>query len=431
MFQQKMTAQEKKKADKPAIVVENLTKEFNIPHERRTTLFENLKGAFQPSAYERFVALKNVTFAVEKGESIGVIGDNGSGKSTLLKLLAQIIRPTSGRITVNGKITPFLELGVGFQPDMTARENIEVYGTVMGLSNKEIFRNMDSVLEFAGLTKFRDTKLKNFSSGMAVRLAFSTAIQVKPEILLVDEVLAVGDMEFQQKCLDIFNEYIQSDVTILFVSHDLTAVRRFCSKTILMDHGKMAAFGKTSEIIDRYVYKIDSPVKTQADHPATHDSATHGEPGIISNLQMEHAGNQRIVINSVKITDKYGRANNLVNSGDPIKIELSYVVQEPTFDPIFGIAIYDESGSLCYGINTEIQGLNLGLVSGSGSMEIIFQNMALLSGKYWVTIAVHSKDNTNYDWLDKIVSFNIVNTSRVAGSFDLKGKWGEVNRSIT
>ena len=199
--------------------------------------------------------MKDVNFEVNNGECIGIIGDNGSGKSTLLKIIANILRPSKGKINVDGKMTPFLELGVGFQPDLTVRENIGVYATVMGLSRKEIKdRIIDDVIEFAGLQKFEDTKLKNLSSGMQVRLAFSTAIQTDPDVLLVDEVLAVGDMEFQQKCFDVFNRYRREGVTILFVSHDLGAVRRFCDRTLLLGGGEQKAFGGTEEILDRYVY---------------------------------------------------------------------------------------------------------------------------------------------------------------------------------
>ena len=235
------------------VEVENLWKTFQIPHERRTTLFENLMGLMRPNQYETFTVLKDVSFQVEKGECIGIIGDNGSGKSTLLKIIANILRPSQGTVRVNGKMTPFLELGVGFQPDLTVRENIGVYGTVMGLSRREIRDRTDDVIEFAGLHRFEDTKLKNLSSGMQVRLAFSTAIQTDPDILLVDEVLAVGDWEFQQKCFDVFNRYRKEGVTILFVSHDLDAVRLFCDRTLLLGGGKQRAFGETGEVLERYL----------------------------------------------------------------------------------------------------------------------------------------------------------------------------------
>lgn len=244
------------------VKVEHLWKTFQIPHERRTTLFENLMGLMRPNQYETFTVLKDVSFEVNEGECVGIIGDNGSGKSTLLKIIANILRPTSGRVKVKGKITPFLELGVGFQPDLTAQENVEMYATIMGLPNKELRRITNDVLDFGGLQKFRDTKLKNLSSGMQVRLAFSTAIQTNPDVLLVDEVLAVGDMAFQQKCFGVFNRYRKEGVTILFVSHDLGAIKRFCDKTLLLQQGHQVALGETEQVIDYYV-RGDKTYKTQ------------------------------------------------------------------------------------------------------------------------------------------------------------------------
>ena len=236
------------------IEVEHLWKNFRIPHEKRTTVFETLVGLFDTKkGYEEFTALKDINFSVEKGDWLGVIGPNGSGKSTLLKIIANTIRPTRGRVNVNGRITSFLELGVGFQPDLTATENIFVYGAIMGFSDAEIKERVDRILDFAGLKRFANTKLKNFSSGMVVRLAFSTAIQTEPEILLLDEVLAVGDMEFQQKCFAVFEQYRQEDKTVIFVTHDMNSVKRFCDRALLLNHGEQVAFGDTGEVIDEYI----------------------------------------------------------------------------------------------------------------------------------------------------------------------------------
>ncbi len=393
---------------KPAVIIKNVTKEFVIPHERKTTLFENLKGAFRPSTYETFTALKDVSFTVEKGESVGIIGDNGSGKSTLLKIISKILRPTSGTVEVNGRITPFLELGVGFSPDLTARENIEVYSTIMGLSEKEISKNIDKVLEFAGLAKFRDTKLKNFSSGMQVRLAFATAIQREPDILLVDEVLAVGDMDFQQKCLDVFTGYKKKGVTMLFVSHDLGAVRRFCDRTLLLRNGEVLAFGKTGDIIDRYVYGIDR------------DGAGPAEP---SPAKKDRWGNQKVAITRVRLLDKHGKESDRFSAGDPMSICMDYHAGEPVASPIFGIAIYGENGLLYYGTNTYIEGLDTGTIIGDGRVAVTIPSISLISGKFSLTVAAHTSDHVPYDWHDKLYSFSVVNTGQIAGVIDLKSVW--------
>jgi len=234
------------------IEVEHLHKVFRIPHEKRNTLFETLTGLLRPSAYETFHALKDISFSIEDGEMLGIIGQNGSGKSTLLKILARILVPTEGSVRVRKRITPFLELGVGFNPDFTAAENIKIYGIIMGLSPREIDDKLDYILEFADLCKFRDTKLRNFSSGMQVRLAFSTAIQTNPEILLLDEVLAVGDLDFQKKCLNVLERFKNEGVTIVFVSHDLDAVIQHCRRTMLLHHGEQVMIGEPAEVIEKY-----------------------------------------------------------------------------------------------------------------------------------------------------------------------------------
>jgi len=241
--------------------VEDLWKKFKIPHERRTTIFENIIGALQmlggkTLSYEEFWALKDVSFTVAKGESLGVIGENGSGKSTLLKILAKILRPDKGNVAANGRIAPILELGVGFHPDLTAKENILVYGTIMGLKNSELRKRMDSILQFAALERFRDAKLKNLSSGMQMRLGFSVAMETNPDIFLVDEALAVGDMGFQRKCLSKFKEFKNEGKTIILVSHALNLVKEFCERTLLLSRGEMICFGETEAVVDEYIKRV-------------------------------------------------------------------------------------------------------------------------------------------------------------------------------
>lgn len=234
------------------ITVEHLNKVFRIPHEKRDTLFAALTGLIKPASYETLNALKDISFSVEEGEMFGIIGANGSGKSTLLKILARILRPTSGKVNVKKTVTPFLELGVGFQIHFTSVENIRMYGTIMGLSQREIEDKTDEILEFAGLERFRDTKLTNLSTGMQLRLAFSTAVQTRPEILLLDEVLAVGDLDFQKKCYGVLERFKNEGVTIVFVSHDLVSVKKFCTRTLLIDHGVQAMMGDTREVVEYY-----------------------------------------------------------------------------------------------------------------------------------------------------------------------------------
>ncbi|MFC1506157.1 ABC transporter ATP-binding protein [Thermoproteota archaeon] len=239
------------------IEVQDLWKRFKIPHEKKTTVFENLARIMQildstRMTYEEFWALKGLSFSVEPGRSMGIIGRNGSGKSTLLKLIANILRPDKGKIKVTGKVASILELGVGFHPDLTVKENVLIYGSIMGLKNREIKKRINNILDFSNLRRFKDAKLKNLSSGMQMRLGFSTVIETDPEIFLIDEALAVGDMEFREKCMDKFKQFKEENKTILLVSHDLSLVREFCEKTMLLSKGEVVSSGKTEDVISIY-----------------------------------------------------------------------------------------------------------------------------------------------------------------------------------
>jgi ABC-type polysaccharide/polyol phosphate transport system ATPase subunit len=235
-----------------AIEVRELRKAFRLPHERRDTLLEYVLSPLKRVEYERNVALDGVSFAVEKGECLGIIGPNGGGKSTLLKLLAGIYPADGGDVVVRGRLSPFIELGVGFNLELTGRDNVRINATLLGLSKRELDRRFDSIVEFAELERFVDQKLKNYSSGMLVRLAYSIAIQVDFDVLLLDEVLAVGDRAFQEKSFRTFERFRTEGKTIVFVSHDLEAVIRSCDRALLVQSGRVAALGPTREVVERY-----------------------------------------------------------------------------------------------------------------------------------------------------------------------------------
>ncbi len=245
---------------KEVIKIQNVTKYFRIYHEKKTTLVDYLISIFSPNKkmrdYETICVLKNINLSVKKGECIGIIGRNGSGKTTLLRIIASIIIPSSGRVDVNGRILPFIELGVGFNPELTGKENIFMYGSILGLSREQIRNKFESVIEFSGLRNFIDTKLKNYSSGMQARLAFSTALMNDPDIVLIDEVLAVGDNSFQKRCLNKMREFKKEKKTIVFVSHNLEQVKSICDKTILLDYGEIIMSGNTDDVISFYKEKL-------------------------------------------------------------------------------------------------------------------------------------------------------------------------------
>lgn len=232
--------------------VRKLTKKFRIPHEKRQSIRENIFSIFKPLHYEEFRALDNVSFRLEKGEWLGLVGSNGSGKSTLLKILAGIYHPNNGEVIVQGKMVPFLELGVGFNPELSGRDNVYLNSILLGMPRTEVDKKFDQIVKFSELEKFLDTKLKNYSSGMQVRLAFSIASQIDADIYLLDEVLAVGDIGFQDKCQRVFRLMKEEGKTVILVSHDLQNIEKYCSKTIWLEKGKIKAYGPSKQITTAY-----------------------------------------------------------------------------------------------------------------------------------------------------------------------------------
>ena len=242
------------------IQVDDVWKRFRIPHQKRSTILEHVASllAFEDKSYEEFWALKNTRFSLSRGDSLGIIGPNGSGKSTLLKLMARVMKPNKGTIKITGSIAPILELGVGFHGDLSVKENAEVYGIILGISRSQMKRLVDPIIQFASLEKFRDTRLKHLSSGMQIRLAFSIAIQTAADIFLVDEALAVGDMEFQQKCLEKFRELKKDKKSIVLVSHDLNLIENYCEKCLYLLNGETVVFGTTRDAIRHYLDDMKS-----------------------------------------------------------------------------------------------------------------------------------------------------------------------------
>ena len=244
-----------------AIIVDNVSKKFRIPHEKKRTVFQNIVGLIKRQfAYEEFWALKDISFQVNKGEALGIIGRNGSGKSTLLKIMANVLYADSGSVTLNGKVASFLKLGVGFQAELTARENVYIYSSILGVGRKQVDRIYDDILDFAELRKFENMKLKNFSSGMNMRLAFATAIHAVPDTLLIDEVFAVGDEAFKEKCRDKMNQFKAEGKTIVFVSHALDSVQALCQRTILLNGGRIVTMGDTEKVINDYLVMLQGGI---------------------------------------------------------------------------------------------------------------------------------------------------------------------------
>lgn len=422
-----------------AISVQNVSKIFNIPHDKRTTLKEHFVRLFSRSSYEAFNALQDVSFNVKKGEFLGIIGANGSGKSTLLKSIAGIYSPSSGEVKVDGKISPFLELGVGFDPELSGAENLYLNATVLGLSRKEIDARYRSIVDFAEMERFMDMKVKNYSSGMFVRLAFSVAIQVDADILLMDEVLAVGDTRFQEKCFDVFRRFKEAGKTMILVTHDIGSVRRFCDRCVYLKKGEVTAEGSPEKVIETYLYdqgevpRTEVVLSVQQEGVETNDEQQDsvknkkGEEDGGSAAQSAAPGvppvNKKVHFESWKLIDKNGNESTGFCPGDDVKIKVEFGCGDHALHEVnAGVAIYDEHGNHLFGDRSEWHKVMISCKKGE--YELVLKKLPLLSGTYFVTLALDSAGDTeHYDWLDKKIQFNVRNDRLEVGLIHFLTEW--------
>ncbi|HMH69911.1 MAG TPA: ABC transporter ATP-binding protein [Candidatus Saccharimonadales bacterium] len=355
----------------PRISVQHLSKEFKLPHERHSSLKSTILNFGQKKTYERFRALDDISFQVEEGEFFGIVGRNGSGKSTLLKLLANIYTPSGGKVNVNGRLTPFIELGVGFNPELTGRENIFLNGAILGLTQKEIESKYDEIVAFSELDRFMDQKLKNYSSGMQVRLAFSIAIQAHNDILLIDEVLAVGDANFQRKCYKVFKDIKKSGKTVVFVTHDMGAVQDFCDRALMIEDSKVIMIGKPREVALRY---------EMANLPGR--SAGGNEPG------SDRPENPAVKIDNVYVVGKNNKLQT-VSQEDSFEISIDYTVNVPT-EIQFNLFLTNQEGRYLCGINTTVALENFKPEKGSHTLTCHFDGGQLNKGEYTAAAAIYT-----------------------------------------
>lgn len=365
-----------------AVYINNLSKDFRLPHERRNSLKEHVLS-FRRQTFEKFHALNNVDFQVNKGEFFGIVGRNGSGKSTLLKIIGGIYQPTKGSITVNGTLTPFIELGIGFNPELTGRENVFLNGAILGLTKKEMIQKYDEIVAFAEIEKFMDQKLKNYSSGMQVRLAFSIAMQAHNDILLIDEVLAVGDERFQHKCLDIFDA-IKKDKskTIIFVSHDMQTIQQFCDRVVVIHDSHIKYIGAPERAAIEYK-KLNFPdmVEAQTD---TSDLARKDQ----------RPGSGKVRIAQFEIKDAAGKPDRIVSFGQPFSVEFSYEAQEALEGLVFGFALKNKKGESIYGPNTKESRQKVDLHKGRGKITIHINQNIFAPGSYTIEAGIFNDTQT-------------------------------------
>lgn len=389
-----------------AIKVDNVSKVFKLPHEKQSSIKSVFVNIFRNRKdYELQEALKGVSLEVNNGDFFGIVGRNGSGKSTLLKLLAEIYTPTKGEIQVNGSLTPFIELGVGFNPELTGRENVYLNGALLGFSRKEMKALYNEIVGFAELERFMDQKLKNYSSGMQVRLAFSIAIRAKSDILLIDEVLAVGDSAFQQKCFDYFRQLKKDKRTVVFVSHDLRSIEDFCDKAAIIDRGKLLGVGGAKEIVRQYETILAEMPKTKTDkktkRPGTGDST----------------------INEVKILNKNNKPVSLIEAGEPFSIEVSFS-SHTSADIVAGLAVNDESGTVLFGPNTQEQSYKIHMQPGDKKrIRALFTDNNLSAGTYPITAALFNEAGlVPFDYFENAAKLKVLGEKK-HGKIDSRPKW--------
>lgn len=371
-------------AQEPAVIVKDLYKTFKLPHEQHSGFKQLIINVFKRvRGYEKQHVLKDISFEIKKGEFFGIVGRNGSGKSTLLKILAGIYVPDKGLVQVNGSLTPFIELGVGFNPELTGRENVFLNGALLGFSRSEIEEMYSTIVEFAELEKFMDLKLKNYSSGMQVRLAFSIAIRAKSDILLVDEVLAVGDAAFQSKCFDYFYELKKSDTTVIFVSHDQGSLERFCDRCILLDKGSAVSYGNTKKVL-RYYSGIAL------------ENIEDSETDTKKSKNKQHKPTQAFIKNTVALNE-YGEKKSKFIYGSKIIIEYDIEFLKDTNNPIMGVTVWKKNvDGAIIATNTLVDGYkDSGLFKKGDNIRLTFKLPAILNnGEYIIEPALANEAGT-------------------------------------
>jgi len=387
-----------------AVEVSNISKRYLLRKEAMRSLKSTVLGLLTGKRIrEDLWALKDVSFSAERGETIGVIGANGAGKSTLLGIIAGTITPTSGSVHVEGRMSTLLELGAGFHPDLTGRENIFLNGSILGLSKKYIQERFSQIVNFAGLSEFIDMPVKHYSSGMYVRLGFAVAVEVDPDVLLVDEVLAVGDEEFRKKCIGKMADFQKAGKTIVVVSHDLETVKKMCHKVMLIGEGKIVDLGDPEKVVEEY-----RRLGLQQQ----------------DNVVQREWGTREAVISSVKFSDEAGDETSRFKSGESIVVAIGYQCRRRIDDPIFGFSISDYQGKLCYGCNTIMEDVPIDHIEGEGEVRLAIDSSSLMRGKFYFSFSLHSRDHeTNYHRLDNMHSIWITSDALQEGFVKLSSQW--------
>ena len=413
----------------PAIEARNVTKMYRVypaPKDRLKEILLLNRRRF----HQEFWALEGVSFDVRRGEVFGIVGPNGSGKSTLLEIVTGTLEPTAGQVVTQGRIATLLSLGAGFNPEFTGRENVFLHGEIMGLSRAEVARSVPEVERFAEIGEFMDRPLKTYSTGMSLRLAFAAAIHVEPEILVVDEVLAVGDAIFVNRCVKKFEEFRRRGVTVLLVTHDVGLVKLLCDRAMLLYRGRSLALGDPSEVVNRYnglvlerqrefaeAHPPSAPEQLVVQTSAESEPSGHPEPMLYS---FRHGDGQAEVVRA-ELLNGAGKPARAFCSGETMQVRVEVRFREPHPRPVVGIMIRTRIGMEVYGTNTELEQAGPGPAARGESIEVTFEFACRLTAQdYTLTVATQSHDGTSHDWLDDVLTFQVMDTRRAAGVANLE-----------
>lgn len=397
-----------------AVSISHVSKDFKLPHEQKNSIKEHLIN-FKKQTYEKLHALDDIDVDIKKGEFFGIVGRNGSGKSTLLKIIGGIYQPTKGSLRINGTLTPFIELGIGFNPELTGRDNVFLNGAILGLTRKEIIEKYDEIVGFAELERFMDQKLKNYSSGMQVRLAFSIAIQAHNDILLIDEVLAVGDSNFQRKCYNIFHQIKESNKTVIFVTHDMGAVQQFCDRAMMIQDSKVLLIGKPRDVALRY-----EVANSGAAAAMEHNGQTEHQPGEEVELLKVHTRNKQ------QATSEFKR-------GEDIYVDIDFKIHQLDTPLQFNVFVVQPDGTYLAGLNTTTDLGEYKPTAGKHRLTCHLKADQLVKGEYYIGAAAytHSEPARLINLLDRsfgdsVPLVTILEASPTQdGKFNLEGNWKE------
>jgi ABC-type polysaccharide/polyol phosphate transport system ATPase subunit len=385
--------------------VSHLSKRFRLFHERHQSLKQSLLNR-RRSTHEDFWALRNITFDVHKGETFGIVGHNGSGKSTMLKCLTNILEPDEGTVSVDGNISALLELGAGFHPELSGRENVFLNAAILGVPRRQVQDRFDDIVEFSGLEQFIDTPVKNYSSGMFVRLGFAVAVNVDPDVLIIDEVLAVGDADFQAKCGDKIAEFRDRGKTIVLVTHAMGDVVRLCKRAAWIDHGRLRMLGAPTEITDAYL-----------------DTAHEGRSIQVNDTMRWGTG--EVQISSIELLNGSDEPITIPRSGDPLAIRFMLTADDPVIDPELLVTVYDQTGTLVSEVGTRTRNARIDQVHGERVVTLELDHLALTEGTYELSATVRDESGQReYDVRNRFVRFDVLKGADGDGGLvTLGGTW--------